>query len=84
MKRLMIAGSAALAAAMAFGEAGYLQSNGNQAIDTGYYPNPKTAVTADFAYTATKVQQVVFGTSTTAADGFTFCLYINANYYFYD
>lgn len=32
-----------------------------QAIDSGYYVNPKTRIVADFAYLETTVQQRLFG-----------------------
>ena len=71
-----------------FGEVAYIQSTGAQAIDTGYYANPKTGVTADFAFTsATPTQQKVFGADVASGQDpdnrcFSFSTYINGSGYY--
>lgn len=72
----------------ALAEDAYLQSTGSQAIDTGYYANPKTGVTADFAFTsATPTQQKVFGADVDTGQDpdnrcFSFSTYINGSGYY--
>ena len=59
-----------------------------QAIDTGYCANPKTGVTADFAFTsATPTQQKVFGADVDTGQDpdnrcFSFSTYINGSGYY--
>lgn len=77
-------GAFVIAAAMgcgAFAEDAYIESTGSQAIDTGYFANPKTKVEVDFAYQATTVQQRIFGADVDGVDSthFTMSSYINGS-----
>lgn len=78
--------SLSLALAMAsafnvFGESAYISSDGTQAIDTGYYANPRTCVAVDFSYLKTTSQSRIFGADVDQSDGtlFTFCSYVNSS-----
>ena len=75
--------AAALAAAVsvcAFGEDAYLEATGAQAINTGYFANPKTKIVADFAFTSLDpVSQRLFGADNNNDDSgtFTFSFYFD-------
>ena len=60
----------------------YIQTTGNQYIDTLYYPTPNTSVVADYQFTATTAQQRLFGISTTAslANTLSYDIYISGGY----
>ena len=57
-------------------EDAYVQSDGSQAIDTGYFATPATRVDIDFAYDDLTVQQRPFGDQGVDA-GLTFASYIS-------
>ena len=63
------------------GDDGFLQSTGNQAINTGYFVKPSTRIVVDYEFTsATPTQQRVFGAaSDDASAGLSCAHYINGN-----
>lgn len=87
-QKFLFAAAISAVAVGAFAEDAYLQSTGVQAIDTGYCANPKTGVTADFAFTsATPTQQKVFGADVDTGQDpdnrcFSFSTYINGSGYY--
>ena len=54
MKKLLTTGAAVLAAFAALAEDAYIESNGANTINTGYYANPKTKLVVDFKLTEVK------------------------------
>ena len=63
------------------GDDAFLQSTGNQAINTGYFVKPGTRIVVDYAFTsATPTQQRVFGAASDDAAAQLSCAhYINGN-----
>ena len=56
----------------------YVESNGNQAVNTGFFATPKTKIVVDFAFTDTSpTQQRVFGADDKSQ--LTCSLYINGS-----
>ena len=62
-------------------EDAYIQSDGSQAIDTGYFATPATRVDIDFAYDDLTVQQRPFGDQGVDA-GLTFASYISGGSFY--
>ena len=63
------------------GDDAFLQSTGNQAVNTGYFAKPSTRIVVDYAFTsATPTQQRVFGAASDDAAAQLSCAhYINGN-----
>ena len=62
MMRVAAVGIAVLVALSAFGEP-YIETDGSQYVNTGYFVNPKTRVEMDYALLdTTRAQQRMFGT----------------------
>ncbi len=76
MKKSLIVVCAAGLCLGALAEDAYVQANGTQAIDTGYFAKPTTQVEADFAYDALTQQQYAFGDKGEDA-GLTIATYIS-------
>ncbi len=75
----LISAIVALSAAhCAFAEDAYIESDGTQFMNTGYYPGPKTKIEVDFQLTSLKVtEDCVFGNYGGNDDNFTVLLYAN-------
>lgn len=77
MKKLMIVATLMGAGAL-FAEDAYIESDGTQFMNTGYYPGPKTKIEVDFQLTSVKVtEDCVFGNYGGNDDNFTVLLYAN-------
>ena len=61
MKTLSVAVLSAALALFGFAEDAYIESDGTQALDTGYYVTAKTKIEADFQFTKTRGQDTIFG-----------------------
>ena len=60
MKKLIVA-AALLSAAELFADEAYIQSDGTQSINTGYYINAKTKIEIDFQMTEITSQGRLWG-----------------------
>lgn len=80
--RLALVCLAALGGAL-WAEDAYIESNGSQYINTGYYPGPKTKIVADYAFTTvTPTQQRVFGSGGLETSSATCAHYINGSSFY--
>ena len=61
MKRLMLCAMALMGAGALFAEDSYVQSDGTQSINTGYYVNAKTKIEIDFQMTEITSQGRLWG-----------------------
>ena len=59
--KTVLAAAALLCTATLRGEDAYLESDGTQAIDTGYHMRSNSCVVADFSMTETENNTILFG-----------------------
>ena len=63
MKKLFVITMVTMGASLLFADDAYIESNGSQAINTGYYINAKTKIEIDFQMTEIVSQARIFGQS---------------------
>ena len=84
MKRMLTALAAVTVCMSAFAEDAYIQSDGKQAINTGYFASYKTKAFADFQFTSMATKQRLLGADRNEAAAstdpvFSFCFYLSGD-----